>query len=137
MPSASYSTVFHPTPTPSRKRLFDRIATSAACLATRAVWRCGRISTHEVSSRRLGDRRREREERERLVERDVLVVRALEATRAVALGAEHVVVGQQMGEAEILQPLEIVPDRAGIGPDLVVGEDGADSHGQCLAVRGV
>ena len=36
-PSASYSTLFQPMPTPSRKRLSDRIATSAACLAASAA----------------------------------------------------------------------------------------------------
>jgi hypothetical protein len=48
--SASYSTVFHPTPTPSRNRLPDRIATSAACLATSTVWRCGRMRIAVTSS---------------------------------------------------------------------------------------
>ena len=45
MPSASYSTWFQPTPTPRRSRPPLNMSTSAACLATTPVWRCGRMST--------------------------------------------------------------------------------------------
>jgi len=45
MKRASYSTWFHPTPTPSRSRPPLRISTSAACLATTPVCRWGRMST--------------------------------------------------------------------------------------------
>ena len=48
--SPSYSTAFQPTPTPSRSRPPLRTSTSAACLATRAVCRCGRITTPVTSS---------------------------------------------------------------------------------------
>ena len=48
---------------------------------------------------RLGDGGDEGEERERLVERDVLVVGALEAAGAVGVGAEHVVVHEEVVDA--------------------------------------
>jgi hypothetical protein len=44
-PSDSYSTEFQPVPTPRRRRPPDRSASSAACFATSAVCRWGRIST--------------------------------------------------------------------------------------------
>src|SRR5690606_26303254 len=50
LPSPSYSTLFQPTPTPSRSRPPLRTSTSAACLATSAVCRCGRITTPVTSS---------------------------------------------------------------------------------------
>ena len=51
MPSAWYSTSFHPMPTPSRNLPRVSTSTSAACLATSTVWRCGRMSTPVTSSR--------------------------------------------------------------------------------------
>jgi hypothetical protein len=51
-PSASYSTWFQPMPTPSRSRPPVSTSTSAACLATRAVWRWGRMMTLVTSSSR-------------------------------------------------------------------------------------
>ena len=120
--SASYSTVFQPVPTPRRSRLPERMATSAACLATSTAWRCGRISTVLTQLERRRDAGGEGEERERLVERDVLVVGAAEAAVAAAVGAEHVVVGQQVGEAELLDALQVGPDGARIRADLVVGQ---------------
>jgi hypothetical protein len=50
-PSASYSTAFHPMPTPSRNLPPVRTSTSAACFATSAVCRCGRMTTPVTSSR--------------------------------------------------------------------------------------
>src|SRR3989441_11944036 len=49
---ASYSTWFQPMPTPSRRRPPVRTSTAAACLATSAVWRWGRITMPVTSSRR-------------------------------------------------------------------------------------
>ena len=49
-PSASYSTVFHPSPMPRRKRPSVSRSTSAACFATSAVWRCGRMMIPVTSS---------------------------------------------------------------------------------------
>ena len=51
-PSASYSTRFQPLPTPRISRPPESRSTSAACLATSAVWRWGRISTPVASSMR-------------------------------------------------------------------------------------
>ena len=68
MPSASYSTSFHPIPTPSRNRPPVNTSTSAACLATSTVWRCGRMST-PVTSSRFVMRGEVPEQHERLVER--------------------------------------------------------------------
>ena len=49
-PSASYSTAFHPVPIPRRSLPPLRTSTVAACLATRTVWRCGRITIPDTSS---------------------------------------------------------------------------------------
>ena len=49
-PSASYSTAFQPVPTPKRSRPADSTSSEAACLATNAVWRCGRMMTAVTSS---------------------------------------------------------------------------------------
>src|SRR5438067_2118840 len=51
-PSASNSTGFQPTATPSRSRPPESTSTAAACLATSAVWRCGRIRMPVTSSSR-------------------------------------------------------------------------------------
>ena len=55
-PSASYSTGFQPTPTPRRNRPPLSTSTSAACLATSAVCRCGRMMTPVTSSMRWSAR---------------------------------------------------------------------------------
>ena len=91
---------------PRRSRLPDSTATSAACLATSTVWRWGRISTAVTSSSVVVTAATKAKNVERLVERDVLVVRALEAAGPVAVGAEHVVVDEQVGDAELLEALE-------------------------------
>ena len=114
--SASYSTLFQPTPTPSLSRLPDRIATSAACLATSTVWRCGRITTAVTSSTSVRAGGEEPEQHERLVEGDVLVVGALEPARPITIGADHVVVDQQMAEAELLRTFGVGADRTGSLP---------------------
>ncbi len=49
-PSASYSTAFQPSPTPSRSRPSLSRSTSAACLATSTACRCGRMMTPVTSS---------------------------------------------------------------------------------------
>ena len=66
-PSASYSTGFQPMPTPRRNRPPVSRSTSAACLATSAVWRCGRMMT-PVTSSRSRERGEVAEQHERLVE---------------------------------------------------------------------
>ena len=52
----------------------------------------------------------EGEERERLVEADVLVVGALEAAGAVRVGPDDVVVGEQVTHAQLLDPLDVGAD---------------------------
>jgi len=47
---ASYSTAFQPSPTPRRNRPPVSMSTSAACLATSAVCRCGRMMIPVTSS---------------------------------------------------------------------------------------
>ena len=114
--SLTYSTTFQPVPMPRRKRLPDSTASSAACLATSTVWRWGRISTAVTSSIVVVTAAMKAKERERLVERDVLVVGAFEAAGPVAVGAEHVVVDQQVGDAQLLEPLGVGDDRTGSVP---------------------
>ncbi len=70
-PSASYSTQFHPVPTPSRSRPCESRSTSAACWATSTVWRCGRINTPVASSIRLVIAASVAHRHERVVERVV------------------------------------------------------------------
>ena len=51
IPSAWYSTSFHPMPTPRRMRPGASRASVATCFATSAVWRCGSTRTSVTSSR--------------------------------------------------------------------------------------
>src|SRR5438046_3959332 len=51
-PSASNSTGFQPKATPSLSRPPESTSTAAACLATSAVWRCGRMMMPVTSSTR-------------------------------------------------------------------------------------
>ena len=67
--SPSYSTSFQPTPTPSRSRPPLRTSISAACLATSAVCRCGRISDAGDQLQRRGQAGQVAEEDEDFVER--------------------------------------------------------------------
>ena len=75
-PRASYSTAFQPSPTPSRSRPPLSRSTSAACLATSAVCRCGRMITPVTSSSVVVTRRQVAEHHQRLVERRVACRRA-------------------------------------------------------------
>ena len=68
------------------------------------------------------------EEHERLVERRVDVVRAAPRLVHLGIGAEHVVVGQQVLEAELLDALRVRADRAPIGADLRLREHDTDLH---------
>ena len=81
-----------------------------------------------TSSRRRRDGSDEAEHRERLVERGVLVVGAFEAARPLSLGADDVVVDEQVGCAELLQTLRVGSDGTWVGADLVVRQDGAELH---------
>ena len=77
---------------------------------------------------RRGACRQEAVQHERLVERDVLVVRALEATRAIPIDADDMVVDQQVREPERFDTLRVRTDRTGVVADLVVGDDRTDVH---------
>ena len=56
------------------------------------------------------------------------VVRAAPAVVHRGVGAEHVVVGEEVGEAELLDPLGVRPHRADVGADLGLREHDADAH---------
>ena len=51
---------------------------------------------------------------------------------ALPIRAEHVVVGEQVVEAELLDALRELPDTADVGADLRLREDGAELHRQAL-----
>jgi hypothetical protein len=48
------------------------------------------------------------------------------------VGADHVVVGEDVGEPELLHPLGVGAHRADVGTDLGLGEDCTDLHRHCL-----
>ena len=85
--SASYSIQFRPTPTPRRSRPPVSRSSSAACLATSTVWRCGRIRMRGDELQVPGDRAEEAEQHERLVVRDVVGVDLL--ARAAGRGGRR------------------------------------------------
>jgi hypothetical protein len=91
-PNASYSTEFHPTPTPSRT--------------------AGEIA----------------EEHEGLVEHVRLRVRPDPSGPVGGRGAEDVVVGDQVVEAEVLDGLGEVADDDRVRADLGLGENHAEPH---------
>ena len=77
----------------------------------------------------LGGGRHEREQGERLVEGNVLVVgSSAPAPGPVRVRAEYVVVGQDVVGTQRFRPLGEVAYRAGIGADLVVREYHAEFH---------
>ena len=75
-------------------------------------------------------RRHEREQRERLVESHVLVVRPAPTPWPVGVRAEHMVVGQDVVRAQGFRALGVVVDRHRIGADLVVRKYDAEFHPQ-------
>ena len=56
------------------------------------------------------------------------VVRAVPALVHGRVGAQHVVVGQQVPEAEFLGPLRVAAHRRRVWADLGLREDDADLH---------
>ena len=80
----------------------------------RLAWRrarpgaAGRIITQLTNSSVGGARRRRRRRTSAARGRRRPCRRRREPARAIAIGAEHVVVGEQVGDAELLQPLEVV-----------------------------
>ena len=68
------------------------------------------------------DRGEVAEEHERLVERRVDVVRTGPRLVHLGIGADHVVVREQVREAELLDPFRIRADRTAVRTDLRLGE---------------
>ncbi len=68
------------------------------------------------------------EEDERLVEGGILVVGTRPASRTIAIGAEDVVVDQEMAVAEPLGGLSKIANRGGIGTDLELRKDDSEVH---------
>ena len=121
-------------PTPRRSRPPDSTSTSAACLATSAVWRWGRMITAGLELDRRGHPGEEAEQHERLVERVLLGVGAPQlGLPALVDGAEDVVVGDDVAEAEPLGGLGVVADGDRVVADLGGGEHGSELHGVILA----
>jgi hypothetical protein len=78
----------------------------------------------------LGDGGQVGEHHERIVERVVLGVRAGQPRRAIGMhGAEHVVVGEQVVEAQRLDRGSDAPNRARVSAKLDLWVDDADLHG--------
>jgi hypothetical protein len=69
---------------------------------------------------------------QRLVERRVDVVRPGPRLVHDRIGAEHVVVGQDVGKAKLLDPRSVGADGTAIGADLGLREHYADIH-ECLS----
>ena len=129
-PRASYSTWFQPTPTPRRSRPPDRRSTSAACRATSAVWRCGRTRIPVAKRIRSVMPAKIGEHHERVVERVALGVGAGQRGRPTGMnGTEHVVVGEKVVKAQVLDRSPDSPDSARISAKLGLRVDGADLHG--------
>jgi len=61
-------------------------------------------------------------------------VRAGPATRALGVGAENVVVGDEMVEAGLLGGQRVPPDAFRARADLEVGEDDTDLHGMIVSI---
>ena len=121
-------------PTPRRNRPPVSRSTSAACLATSAVWRCGRMIT-PVTSSSDGERGEVAEQHERLVERGVDVVRARPAARAPP--GRRRARGRRPGCARspAPRPPPRTPGRDRVGPDLGLREHHTDLHATTLAAR--
>ena len=63
-------------------------------------------------------------------ERDVFVVAVrIPSARPIRIGAEHVIVDQDVGSSERFHPLSPGFHRLGIDPDFVVWQYGAELHG--------
>ena len=99
---------------------------SAACFATSAVWRCGSDDDagDELEPRR--DAGEVAEEHEDLVEQVLGPVRADEVGMACIVRTEHVVVGEEVVEAEVLYGLRVLADSTGICANLRLRENDAE-----------
>jgi hypothetical protein len=65
---------------------------------------------------------------QRLVERRVDVVRAIPGRVHGGVGAQHMVVGQQVGVPELLHPLSVGAHRARVATEFGLREDNSDIH---------
>ena len=126
-PSASYSTAFHPMPTPKRKRPPVRRSTSAACFADehRLTLREDDDAGDELQ---VGDAGQVAEHDEWFVERGTHVVRAVPRRVRGGVRADHVVVGQQMVVAELVDGQPVGAYRIDVAAELGLGEHDADLH---------
>src|SRR5262249_56185344 len=70
---------------------------------------------------------------ERLMEGDVFVVRTCPAAGSFRIGAEHVVVDQQVREAETFRRLDEFANRRRVGTDLVMRKDDSVFHRRDVA----
>ena len=132
-PRASYSTGFQPTPTPKRNRPPVRRSTSAACLAARAVWRCGRMITPVTSSRSVSAARYPNITRGSWkVVVDVVGPGPGGVHRGIS--PEHVVVGEDVVVAEVGDRLPVRPHGTDVTAQLGLREDDPDPHG-CASAR--
>ena len=68
------------------------------------------------------------EEHEDLVEHVLGAIRADEVRMAGVVRSEHMVVGEQVVEAELLHGLRELAHAAGVGADLCLWEDGSELH---------
>src|SRR5207248_2188240 len=86
----------------------------------------------------LRDRREIAEEDERFVKRIPVRVRALPPRGPAGwIGAEHVVVGDDVRVSEILGSLRERGDPSGIVPDLLMRIDDTDAHGRIMAFMAI
>jgi len=65
---------------------------------------------------------------QRLVERRPNVVRAVPAGVNRGVGADHVVIGQQMREPELFDALAVRADRSGVPSELGLGKHHSNAH---------
>ena len=87
---------------------------------------------HDLELREGGD---EAEQHERLVERRVHVVGPRPSLVDRRVGAEHVVIGEEVPVAERLDALGVGAHGAGVAAQLGLREDDADLHGHGLPGR--
>ncbi len=136
-PRASYSTWFQPTPTPEAQPAageqidVGRLPGHERCLALRKDQDPGGEPDP------LGDAGQVGEHHERVVERVVLGVGAGQRGRPIGVhGAEHVVVGEEVVKAQVLDRLADPPDSARISAELDLRVDDADLHAPQLSIGG-
>jgi hypothetical protein len=116
-PSASNSTGFQPTPMPRRRLLGDE---------RRLPLRQDDDARDQLDAPR--DAGQEPEQHERLVERVPVVVLAGPASRAIGIGADHAVEGEDVRIAHRLDGLGVVTDDGRIPSDLGLRKNDADLH---------